>query len=65
MNGIKKGIIKEDAIYESLISFKRAGTVPDGSALNAASVGANNVNGPVPESVPSNEQASTATFKVV
>ena len=25
MNGIKKGIIKEDAIYESLISFKRAG----------------------------------------
>ena len=47
------------------ISFKRAGTVPDGDALNAASVGANNVNGPGPDKVPSNEQASTAAFKVV
>ena len=25
MNGIKNKILKEDAIYESLISFKRAG----------------------------------------
>ena len=46
------------------ISFKRAGIVPDGKALNAASVGANNVKGPGPESVPSNEHASTAAFKV-
>ena len=46
-------------------SFKSAATVPCGNALNAASVGANNVNGPVPDKVPSNEQASNATLSVV
>ena len=46
-------------------SFKSATTVPWGKALNAASVGANSVNGPTPDKVPSNEQASTAVFKVV
>ena len=39
--------------------------MPEGKALNAASVGANNVNGPGPDKVPSNEQASTAAFRVV
>ena len=47
------------------ISLNKAGNVPDGKALNAASVGANNVNGPAPDKVPSNEQVSTATFNVV
>ena len=41
-------------------SFKSAATVPVGNALNAASVGANNVNGPTPESAPSNPHVSTA-----
>ena len=39
--------------------------VPAGSALNAASVGANNVKGPGPDNVPSKEHVSTATFNVV
>ena len=47
------------------ISFNSAGTVPKGRALKAASVGANNVNGPGPDNVASNEHASTAAFKVV
>ena len=47
------------------ISFNKAGTVPAGNALNATSVGANNVNGPGPDKVASNEQASIAAFNVV
>ena len=47
------------------ISFNNAVTVPDGSKLNAASVGANNVNGPGPDNVASKAQASIAVFNVV
>ena len=47
------------------ISASKAVTVPAGNKLNAASVGANNVNGPAPDKVPSNAQASIATFNVV
>ena len=41
-------------------SFNNPSTVPEPSALNAASVGANNVNGPGPERVPPNPHVSTA-----
>ena len=41
-------------------SFKRAVNVPAGNAPKAASVGANKVNGPGPESVASNSQVSIA-----
>ena len=47
------------------ISFNKAGTVPEGRALNAASVGANNVNGPAPERATSNPHAFTAASNVV
>ena len=47
------------------ISFNSAGTVPGGKALKAASVGANNVNGPGPDNVELSAQVSTATSKVV
>ena len=47
------------------ISFNKAGTVPEGKALNAASVGANNVSDPVADKAPSNEQESTATLSIV
>jgi predicted SAM-dependent methyltransferase len=47
------------------ISFKRAGTVPDGNALNAASVGANNVNGPGPDSVPDKNIVKIKFFIIV
>ena len=46
-------------------SFKRAARVPEGSALNAASVGAKRVKGPLPESVVAREHASIAVFKDV
>ena len=46
-------------------SLNNAVNVPWGSALNAASVGANNVNGPGPERTPSNEHVSIAISKVV
>ena len=47
------------------ISFNNAVTVPAGNKLKAASVGANNVNDPGSDKVPSNPHASIATFKVV
>ena len=47
------------------MSFNKAVTVPAGNKLNAASVGANKVNGPAPDNTPSKEQASIAVFKVV
>ena len=47
------------------MSFNKAVTVPAGKALNAASVGANKVNGPGPDNVPSKPQASMATSSVV
>ena len=47
------------------ISFRRAVTVPTGNKLKAASVGANNVNGPGPDKTPSNEHASIAVFSIV
>ena len=47
------------------MSFNKAVTVPAGKALNAASVGANKVNVPGADNVPSNPQASIAVSKVV
>ena len=47
------------------MSLSSAATVPAGKALNAASVGANKVNGPGPDNVPSNPQALIAVSKVV
>ena len=47
------------------MSFNKAVIVPAGKALNAASVGANKVNGPGPDNVPSKPQASIAVFNVV
>ena len=47
------------------ISANNAVTVPAGNKLNAASVGANNVNDPGSDKTPSKAQASIATFKVV
>ena len=41
-------------------SFNSAANVPVGRALNAASVGANNVNGPGPDKVPPSPQESIA-----
>ena len=46
-------------------SASKAGIVPSGSAANAASVGANTVNGPVPESVPARLAATTAASRVL
>ena len=46
------------------MSANNAATVPAGNALNAASVGANKVNGPGPDNVPPKLQAFIANFKV-
>ena len=45
------------------ISFNNAVNVPAGKLLNALSVGANTVNGPAPDNVPSKLHASIACFK--
>ena len=47
------------------MSFKSAVKVPAGKLLNALSVGANTVNGPVPDNVPSKPHASIAVSSVV
>ena len=47
------------------MSFNNAVIVPAGSRLNAASVGANSVNGPAPDNTPSNAHASIAVLSVV
>ena len=47
------------------ILFNKAVTVPAGNKLNAASVGANKVNGPGSDKTPSKEHASIAVFNVV
>ena len=47
------------------ISFNKAVTVPAGKALNAASVGANKVNGPGPERVALSPHVSIAVSNVV
>ena len=47
------------------MSASNAATVPDGNKLNAASVGANNVNVPGSDKVPFKAQASIAAFNVV
>ena len=47
------------------MSFNKAATVPAGNKSKAASVGANKVNGPGPDNVPSKEHALIAVFKVV
>ena len=47
------------------MSFNNAVTVPAGSKLKAASVGANNVSVPGSDKTTSNAHASIAVFKVV
>ena len=47
------------------MSASNAANVPDGNKLNAASVGANNVNDPGSDKTPFKAQASIATFSVV
>ena len=46
-------------------SLNKLPNVPGGNKSKAASVGANSVNGPLPDNTPSSEQVSIATFKVV
>ena len=46
-------------------SWSKASTVPTGSAAKAASVGANTVNGPSPDKVPSRLAAKTAASNVL
>ena len=47
------------------LSSRSASTVPAGSLANAASVGANTVNGPLPESVSTRPAAFTAATRVL
>ena len=47
------------------MSASTASIVPAGNAANAASVGANTVNGPGPANVPSRPAANTAISKIV
>ena len=52
------------AVSKSM-SARTASNVPSGSASNAASVGANTVNGPAPFSVSTRSAAMTAVSRVV
>ena len=47
------------------MSFNNASTVPAGNAAKAASVGANTVNGPVPDRSSAKPAAITAASSVV
>ena len=61
-NTIKVSISTSFALFSG---FNRSSTVPAGSASNAASVGANTVNGPSPLSVSTNPAALTAATSVL
>ena len=66
--GLKDSLTKHiSAVHEKKKPYKCSNcntSFATGNALKAASVGANNVNGPVADKVPSKEQASIAAFNV-